>query len=158
MTVYSNAPVLFETVSGVTATMGANDAEIGSIAIVGDEVYRKVYNAGNSQVSPGYLVTVSAVTGYSVTVSSVTAADLVLGVCKHATLTTGTYGWVMSRGFGPAQMGANDSCASGQLLTVGVDGTHALKSNSTNHQGNGFAKVMAAAASGASAYAYFSIY
>jgi hypothetical protein len=77
----SLSPVLFDSVSGVTATMGPNDAALGSVYMDGDETYVKVYNAGNSQISPGYCVTVSGVTGYSVTVSTVTAADLVLGVC-----------------------------------------------------------------------------
>jgi hypothetical protein len=151
---YGIAPIRFESVSAVTATP---TVEVGTMVEDGDEKYMYVYNTGNSQISPGYGATVSGVTGYSVTVSSVTAADFFVGVCKHATLTTGTYGWLLVRGFGPAQMGANDSCTTGAILTVGVDGTFALKSQSTGHQSPVVGKAVAGAASATSAYAFIRI-
>jgi hypothetical protein len=158
MSYYSNSPVLFNGVSMVTATLGANDPEVGTLAEVGDEKYLFVYNAGNSQISPGYGATVSGVTGYSVTVSSVTMIDELVGVCKHSTLTTGTYGWLMVRGFGTAKMPANSGCAAGQLLTVGADGVFAVKSISTDAPGAVYGKVMVATASAGVAEAFFKIF
>lgn len=152
---YGLAPIRFESVSSVTVT---NSVEVGTIVEEGDERYIYVYNAGNSQIAPGYGATLSGVTGYSVTVSSVTGADMFVGVCKHNTLTTGTYGWLLVRGFGPMQMGASDSCTTGGLLTVGVDGTWALKSQSTGHQSPALAKAVAGADSGTSGYAFFRIF
>lgn len=158
MSVYGIAPVRFGSVSMVTATLGANDPEVGTVVEEGDEKYIFVYNAGNSQISVGNGATMSGVTGYSVTVSSVTAADLFVGVCKHATLTTGTYGWLLTRGFSQVQLGANDSCTTGGVLTVGVDGTFALKSQSTGHQSPVIAKAMTGAASGTSCHAFVRIF
>lgn len=158
MSFQSLSPVRFGSVSMVTATRGVNDPEVGTIVYDGDEKYMFVYNAGNSQVSPGYGVTVSAVTGYSVTVSTTTMIDHVVGVCKHATLTTGTYGYVLLQGFGTAKMPANSGCAAGQLLTVGADGVFAVKSISTDAPGHVFAKVMVATASAGVADAFFKIF
>lgn len=142
----------------VTASLGTNDPSVGDIAEVADEKYIFVYNAGNSQISVGRGATLSGVTGYSVTVSSVTGADMFVGVCKHATLTTGTYGWLLTRGFSQVQMGASDSCTTGGVLTVGVDGAFALKSQSTGHQSPTCAKAMSGADSGTSCHAFVSIF
>jgi hypothetical protein len=154
MSVYGISPVLFETVSHVTAT---NSVEVGTLRREGDEIYRYVYNAGNSQISPGYGCTLSAVTGYSVTVSSITSVDAFVGLVKHATLTTGTYGWTLVHGFGQVQMEADNSAAAGQLLTVAADGEFAMKSNSTGYPAPVVGKAMAAIASGASGTAFFNV-
>ena len=153
MTVYAR-PHLFNSVSMVTATLGTNDPEVGTVYRHGDEEYLFVYNAGNSQISPGLGATVSAVSGYSVTVSSTTDVDLLVGVCKHATLTTGTYGWLVTKGFTQIQMGADASMAAGGLVGLGVDGKFAPKSLSTGVPAPACGKAMAAIASGASGTAY----
>ncbi len=158
MTVYSNGPARFGSVSMVTATLGTNDPEVGTVTREGDEEYIFVYNAGNSQISTGYCATVSAVTGYSVTVSTTTQIDHVVGVVKHATLTTGTYGWLLTKGFGSAKMAANSGAAAGQLLTVGGDGVFSVKSISTDAPGAVFGKVMEATGSAGVATAFFKIF
>lgn len=154
MTVISNNSIFFESVSNVTATPSV---EVGILRREGDELYRYVYNNGNSQISPGYGCTLSAVTGYSVTVSSVTSVDAFVGLVKHATLTTGTYGWTLVHGFGQVQMEADNSAAAGQLLTVAADGEFAMKSNSTGYPAPVVGKTMAAIASGASGTAFFNV-
>ena len=103
MGVFASEKIYTETVSSVTATPSE---QVGVLRRVGDDLYRYVYNTGNSQILPSYAATVSGVTGYSVTVSTVTSVDIVVGVCKNATLTTGTYGWLMVHGFCQVQMGA----------------------------------------------------
>ena len=158
MTNYANRPVSFAGVSQVTATLGTNDPEPGYRQTVGDEDYIFVYNAGNSQISPSYGAIVSAVSGYSVTVSSTTSVDFLIGVCKHATLTTGTYGWLVTRGFTQIEFGANNSCAAGGLVQLGADGAFGNNLISTGNVGNVVGKAMEAAASGASATAFINVY
>ena len=104
------APIRFESVSAVTAT---NTVDLGTRAVDGGNEYVYVYNAGNSQISKGFAAVLSATTGYSVTVSSTTQVDIALGMVKNATLTTGTYGWLMIKGFATFCAGANDSFAAG---------------------------------------------
>lgn len=154
----SLTPIRFGSVSMVTATLGGNDPTPGDRTVYGDEKYVFVYNAGNSQISPGYGAVLSAVTGYSVTVSSTTNADFFVGFCKHATLTTGTYGWLVTQGFCQVTTTANDSCVTGQMLTLGVDGTVALKSQSTGYLTPVIGKAMASIASGSSGTAYISLF
>jgi hypothetical protein len=158
MTVYNASPVRFAGVSQVTATRGSNDPEVGTRTCEGDEEYIFVYNAGNSDIPPTYGATVSAVTGYSVTISSITSVDWLIGVCKHTTLTTGTYGWLMTRGFAAVEMEADNSAAAGQILALAADGEFALKSNSTGYPTPACGKTTEAIASGASGVAFISCF
>jgi hypothetical protein len=158
MTHYANRPVLFAGKSMVTASLGVNDPEPGYRLTDGDEDYVFVYNAGNSQISPTYGAIMSAVSGYSVTVSSVTSVDFLVGVCKHATLTTGTYGYLCTRGFVQVEMGANNSIAVGGMLQLGTDGTFADRASGIANIGNVPGKVMEAIASAGSGTAWINVY
>mgnify|MGYP001586052162 CR=1 FL=1 len=159
MTFYSVSPVRFGVgVSGSTATLGINDPELGTRAVVDENEYLFVYNAGNSQIGPGYACTISAVTGYSVTVSSITATDMPLGVRLHSTLLTAYYGWVATKGIGAVNMSANESCVTGQILVLGVDGGFGLKSNATDFRTGGICKAAISIASAASGSAFFSLF
>jgi hypothetical protein len=140
-------------VSMTTATLGSNDPEIGARRVVGDEEYLFVYNTGNSTVAPGHAVICSGTSGYSVTVSSTSGSDLAVGVCKHASIVTAAYGWVVTRGFVDIEMGANYSAAIGSLLTLAGDGTHDIVSGFTGTLAP-YAKAQSAIASGASGQAY----
>lgn len=113
-------PVSFESVSSVTATPSV---DVGVIRQEGNHKYIYVYNNGGSQISVGRVATLSAVSGYSVTVSSV-SGDVVIGACKHATLTTGTYGWLVVRGFvdNMTNAMASTALAAGDAIQAGVDG------------------------------------
>lgn len=155
MGVFANEKIYTESVSAVTATPSE---QVGILRRVGDEHYIYVYNNGTSQISPGYAATISGVTGYSVTVSTTTSVDIAVGVCKHATLTTGTYGWLMTRGFGQVQMGANNSAAAGVPIGIGTDGTFAHVTQTTIAAGPILGKAMEAIASGASGTAYLRLY
>lgn len=116
---FYNTPAYMEPVSSVTATpsvqLGAKRTEAGD-----DYIY--CYNAGNSQISVGQGCILSAVTGYSVTVSSLTNTGGFFAVCKHATLTTATYGWLLTRGFAPINAVANSGIVSGAVIGAGADG------------------------------------
>lgn len=152
------SPVRFNSVSMVTATLGANDGAVGDVVDDGDERYILVYNNGNSQISKGRLAVISALTGYSVTVSSTTSLDFPVGVVKHATLTTGTYGYLLVRGFGPCAANTDESLSAGNLLTVGADGACVAKTISTGYPTPVVGKVMVATASAGVGEAFFRIY
>ena len=154
----SVSPIFFGSVSMVTASLGANDPSPGDVVNVGDERYIFVYNNGNSQISVGRLATVSALTGYSVTVSTTTSLDIAIGVCKHATLTTGTYGWLLQRGFGSYRSNTDESITAGNLLTVGADGACVAKTISTGYPTPVIGKAMTSTASASVGEAFFSIF
>lgn len=157
MTHYGNHPIGFFGVSSVTDSLGVNDPEPGYRLTVGDEDYIFVYNAGNSIIDKGMGAILSGVTGYSVTVSSTTSVDFLVGVCKNASIATGKYGWLVTKGFVAVEMEADNSAAAGQLIALAADGEFALKSNSTGYPTPGVGKTMEAIASGASGVAFISI-
>lgn len=147
MTVSNVGPVLFESVSNVTATPLV---EVGTVRREGDEEYIYVYNAGSSTAGVNKGVVVSAVSGYSVTVSSVTMVDICVGHVKHAAIPTGSYGWICTKGWIQADAHADQSFAAGALAVLAADGALTNKNISTGFVAPAHAKAMAAVASGAS--------
>lgn len=149
-------PILFESVSAVTATPSV---EIGTEWSTGGNKYVYVYNDCNSTIAVGNGMTLqSGASGYSCTLSSVTATDVCVGVVKHANITTGTYGWALTKGFGTVQMlGTSGSVGVGVGLELGANGLFAPVSNTT---GNGpvVGKALAAINTAASGAAYISVF
>jgi hypothetical protein len=151
----SNGPIITESVSAVTATPST---DLGTRVTVNGKTYQYVYNAGNSQISPGYGAIVSGVSGYSVTVSSTTSADFCMGFVEHATLTTGTYGWLLQEGFCNVHAAGNVAAAAGALIGLAADGAIAPKTISTGFMGNAVGKAMAAIGSGVSGAAFVRVF
>jgi hypothetical protein len=113
--------IYMESVSAVTAT---NSVEIGTRRIFNSEAYIYVYNGGsNAQIGPGLFAAVTATSGYTVTVSS-TSGQFAVGVCKHATITTGTYGWLLTAGYvdGVFNGMASTALAGNEALQLAADG------------------------------------
>lgn len=137
-----------ETFSSVTAT---NSVVLGTRASDSNgNSYVYVYNGGNSQISQGQGCVISGLSGMTVTVSSTTGADLMIGVAKNATLTTATYGWVMTQGFSGFSAAANDSFVTGNLLAVADQGNFANKTQATGAFGaNVVGKAILTVSSGA---------
>ncbi len=163
MTVYTNSPIRWGSVSMVTATLGTTDPEVGTRITDSGKEYVFVYNAGNSVISVGNVavITLSSTAGYSCTVTSVAGADEPLGVCLHATMATATYGWLLTRGIGVAKAAASTSPAAGDVLTVGASGVWDVKSYLTTplgFTGNIYGKALVATASAGIGSTYFSIY
>lgn len=155
------APINFAGVSMVTASLGKNDPEVGTKLTVDGRDYVFVYNGGTSQISPGYgAVPQSSATGYTVTVSAATSADFCVGVCRHATLTTGTYGWLVQHGITPVQLGATNSSTVAQrgLLEIGANGVFEAVSNTTGNKAPACAVALEAVATGASGSAFVSCF
>lgn len=159
MTVYGRAAGHFTSVSMTTATLGANDPEIGTVREEGDEKYIFVYNSGNSQITVGAGAVATATTGYSLTVSSITHVDVPVGVCKHSTIATSAYGWLLQRGFGPALAGS--ALVAGDLVCLGADGKWVPKLTTTAYSQvimpAVFGKCMVSAAAASQADVYFKI-
>lgn len=150
MSYQSVGPVRMASVSAVTASRGANDPEVGTRCVDGDEEYIYVYNDGDQQIQPTYCAGISTgVSGYSVTLSSLTDS-VGVGVCKHATITTGAYGWLVTKGFANVEMGANNSAAVNGVIRVGLDGTFAGEDSG----GPAVGQIQSAAASALSAPAF----
>ncbi len=145
MAYQSNGPILFESVSNVTATPSV---EVGTRVTVAGADYIYVYNTGSSTVGQYFGAVVSAVSGFSVTVSSVTMTDVAIGIAKHAAIPTGSYGWLLTRGFSKFAAGASDSFAVAGPLALGVDGVFCLKSCATGWITPVIGKATVAAASG----------
>jgi len=119
MSFYSNTPILFGGISGVTATRG-KDPEPGTRIIYAGKEYVYVYNAGTTQISKGNVAVIAtSTTGYSCTVSSA-VFGIPVGVCVHATLTTATYGWLAFRG--TVEVSAPSACVQGSAIGVGANG------------------------------------
>lgn len=110
-----------ESVSAVTATPSV---ELGCRRTDSGNDYVYVYNGGGSQITQGYGAVLTACSNYTVSVSSAAdARECFLGVAANATLTTATYGWLMTRGFAKLQL-ANTQ-ATGIMLCVGANGANA---------------------------------
>jgi hypothetical protein len=129
MTFFALAPVLEEPISSVTATPSRN---VGDRVIWAGEEYVYCFNAGGGQCNPGNGVKfVTGASGYSVAATSVTDTfNPCVGVVKHVTLTTDTYGWVMTKGFRNVVM-VSATTADYKMIALGVDGKFIEASGTT---------------------------
>lgn len=146
--------------SSVTSALNDNrDPEVGQRAFFDGREYVFVYNDGGEDINPGQgCVLQSGATGMSVTVSAVTSADIVVGVVRNATLTTGDYGWAVTRGITPLEMDPDYSAAVGEPVGVALNGNFALVSGATGNAVPAVGKMLEAAASAASGSAYICCY
>lgn len=117
---YGYVNLFEETVSAVTAT---NSVGLGQTRHYNGVDYVYAYNAGNSQINPGYGVIASANSGYSCTLSSA-IGDRCFGVVHNATATTGTYFWLAQQGFVHIQASDTASAAvQGARFFMDANGT-----------------------------------
>lgn len=156
----SAGPVIFGGVSMVTATLGKNDPQLGARRWEEGREYVFVYNDCNSQMIPGNGLTLqSGASGYSLTLSSVTSADLLVGTIYHATITTGAYGWALTKGIGKIKMMATSgSVAVNGIAELGGNGLFYPASNTTGNIAGGVVKALEAIVSSAVGSAYISCY
>jgi len=111
-----------ESASQVTSTPSVI---LGSRRIFEGEEFVYAYNAGNVQVSPSYgMRLVTGASGYSFDGASADGvANPCLGVVKHATITTGAYGWVMVKGFTSVECTPNSTITGNYIaLSLRADG------------------------------------
>ena len=128
-------------VSAVVASLPAGYV-LGEERYENGVVFRLVYNAGNSQISTGFLGSPIPLSGgaYSLTVSTASKTNAHGGaaVCHHATATTGTYFWGAVRGYLASGLVADAvTLATGSAFYVGVNGqVNGITVNSTNVSAN----------------------
>ena len=155
-------PIRFRGVSHVITNPTGNDATLGQETYDSDgNKYVWVYNACNSQIIPGLGVVIqsSVSTAYSMTLTSVTSADQLLGVVKHATIPTGSYGWVLTRGIGKVKMMATSgTVAARALLDIGADGFFYGVSNTTGNLSPAKCQAIEAIVSSAVGSAFINLY
>lgn len=135
MSLDSISPVLFESVSNVTAT---NSVELGTRARSGDIEYVYVYNGGAQQISKGeggYLSPTNLSSAMTVAVSnaaSQSGGERFVGVAHNATITTGAYGWLATRGPVYVALDASEvSMNAGDILVPGVDGGFVVRAGTS---------------------------
>jgi hypothetical protein len=113
-------PAEAESVSAVTLT---NSVTPGETRFFKGEEYIYVANANaNTGIGQGCFAVLSANSGFSVTVSSITQYDFPIGVCKHQTIPSGGYGWLLTRGWTPVSLHADNSAAVSDLLYPAANG------------------------------------
>ena len=117
---YGASPVSVESVSAVTATPSV---QLGTKRTENGEDYIYLYNNGNTQITVGAGVIISALSGYSVTVSSLTNLGAFVAVNKHATVASAYYFWGMTRGFASVLGTASTALAAGDPIGPGLNGT-----------------------------------
>jgi len=152
MAFYSDTPVIFGGLSGVTATPGTKDPELGTRVNYAGNEYLYVYNAATTDVPIGYAVTpLAGTTNYSCTISTTAQIDVPMGVVKNATLSASCYGWVQTRGYCKIHVSA--AVATGTPMQLGANGLWI-----SGVTGPYFAKLMsvASAATTVSSLAYIS--
>ena len=156
----SNSPVSFFPISATTNSLGANDGEIGTRRYDQGREYVLVYNDCNSNMAIGQGITLqSGASGYSCTISSVTSADLCVGVVRHQTISTGYYGWAVTKGITYVKMmTASGSVAAGDMLEFAANGLFYKASNATGNVSPVVGKALEAIASTTTGLAYVSCY
>jgi hypothetical protein len=127
MGAYSDTPVFFGTVSMVTATLGASDPQPGARMTYDGNEYLFVQNGADTQALKGqYLCPLAGTSAFSMTVSGIASYEVPVGVVAHATITTGAYGWVLTKGYAPAYCSAAIAAGIGlETVANGLFGTAA---------------------------------
>lgn len=116
---------------GVSAVTATPSVELGSRRLEAGVDYVYAYNAStNEQITTGRGAKLaSASTGYSADVAvaapATFSASVLLGVCRNVTMTTGTYGWLATRGFLDVEADGKTSIGAGEYIWLTTSGTFA---------------------------------
>lgn len=157
MPFYGADPVAFESVSNVTTT---NSVELGTIRMYAGEYYEYVYAL--QTISMGVGCAYSGTSGHSVIATGVVSGEHCAGVCKHESITSGKYGWILKKGVVDMR---NAKAGSVPVLTesayLGSDGGFICErttiTNAVAH-GHVIGKVLSAGASGDTGASYSLMY
>lgn len=157
---FSRGPVSFFPISSTTSALGSNDGEVGIRRFEEGREYVLVYNDCNSNMAVGMGISLqSGASGYSCTISSVTSADCCVGIVRHQTISTGYYGWAVTKGVTYVKMMATSgTVAAGAMIELGGNGLFYGASNTTGNISPAVGKALAAIVSSATGLAYVSCY
>lgn len=122
------SPIITE--GAVSATSSAPDFQLGTRVHKAGVDYIYIYNAAaNSTISKGQIARIPAESlgnTYSCTITNAASQaghEMIVGVAHNATIATGYYGFVATRGLVCVALDASAvSMNSGDLLAAGVDG------------------------------------
>lgn len=161
MAFYGLAPISFESVSQVTAT---NTVELGTLRIEAGEVYEYVY--AGKDLNQGFVGVYSGTSGKTLVATGAVSGEMAGGAVKHATIPSGSYGWVLKKGVVDLCNGRASTAPSvDQVVRLAADGKiccDVMVVTSAIEGGHIFGKVLSAGASGGTgsskALCYVSIY
>lgn len=147
------SPVSFESVSAVTATPSV---DLGTRRTWNNESYIYVYAATPISQSVGAIM--SGVSGYTCFATGIISGAFCIGFAKHESLTTGTYGWLLTRGFVSSAVNGmvSTAIAATDGIMLGVDGKIANAAASVG--GHLIGKAMTATGSAGSASFFLSVF
>lgn len=99
---------------------------LGDITYRNNRYYRLVFNAGNSEIPPGFCAAPLGTGSInSVTISTAAGVDdhVGAGVCDNATVATSAYFWMLTRGVVSSGLVASAACVvTGEAFQLGANG------------------------------------
>ncbi len=147
MAFYGVDPVQFESISAVTAT---NTVDLGTLRWHAGEMYAYVY-AGKG-VPKNYGCVYSGVSGNTIACTGAVSGEVAAGFCKHESIPTGSYGWLLKVGVVDVKNARASTAPSlNQPAYLGTDGgfvTDTTVVTSAIDCGHVIGKVISAGASG----------
>jgi hypothetical protein len=141
------SPILFESVSAVTATPSV---ELGTERVTNGERYKYVYAA--KTVSMGIGAVMTGTSGHTIVATGAVSGELCAGYVKHESIVSGSYGWLLKCGVVDASNGRASTAPSvDQVIRLAADGkfcSDVMVATSAIDGGHVFGKVLSAGASG----------
>lgn len=147
MAFYGADPILFESVSAVTATPSV---ELGTERVHSGERYKYVYAA--KTVSMGIGAVLTGTSGNTIVATGAVSGEFCAGVVKHESIVSGSYGWILKCGVVDMTNGRASTAPSvNQVIRLSADGTFCsdvMVATTAIDIGHVFGKVLSAGASG----------
>jgi hypothetical protein len=144
---YSVGPISFESVSNVTATPSV---QLGQVRFHDGEYYEYVFAA--KELPVGYGAVYSGPSGHTCVTTGAVSGEHCAGWVKNATISSGSYGWLLKKGVVDAKNNRASTAPSvNQVAYLGSDGgfiNDALVVTSAIDHGHIVGKVLSAGASG----------
>lgn len=144
---YAADSIHFESVSAVTATP---TVDLGVVRVYDGEYYEYVYAA--KEIPVGYGAVYSGTSGHTVVTTGAVSGEHCAGACKHAAISSGSYGWLLKKGVVDMK---NAKASSAPVIDepayLGTDGgfiNERLTITNAVNAGHVIGKVLSAGASG----------
>jgi len=147
MAEFQGLGVFFESVSNVTATPSV---EPGTIRSYNGELYE--YVIAGKELPVGYGAVYSGTSGHTCVATGAVTGEYCAGWVKHATISSGSCGWLLKKGVVDAKNARASTAPSvNQVAYLGSDGafvSDAITATTAIDNGHVIGKVLSAGASG----------
>jgi len=144
---HSADPVCFESVSNVTATPSV---QLGEERMYLGEKYVYVFAA--KELPVGYGAVKTGTSGFTCVATGSVSGEFCAGFVKHAAISSGSYGWLLTKGVVDAKNGrASTAPVINEVAYLGADGafvTDTMVVTSAINTGHQIGKILSAGASG----------